>query len=88
MRGLILILLASLASLASLANAEQSQQVIDVQHDSHRQVTCWIIAGTGISCLPDSQLRQPVQATKEPAACAKSQVSTTVTRQHHEKVQL
>lgn len=55
MRGLILMLL---VTLASLANAEQPQVLIDVQHDAHRQVTCWIIPGTGISCLPDSQLRQ------------------------------
>ena len=33
MRGLILILL---TTLASLAHADQPQQVIDVQHDTHR----------------------------------------------------
>jgi hypothetical protein len=54
--GLILI---ALLTLASLARADQSQQVIDVQHDDHRDATCWIIPGTGISCLPDNQLRQP-----------------------------
>ena len=79
MRGLILILL---ATLASLAQADQPQQVIDVQHDTHRQVTCWIIAGTGISCLPDSQVRQPApKAGANPA-------STPAPRQHDERVQL
>lgn len=35
------------------------EQLIDVQHDSARGVTCWILNNTGISCLPDNQLRQP-----------------------------
>ena len=78
MRGLVLILL---ATLASLVHAEQPQQVIDVQHDAHRQVTCWIIAGTGISCLPDSQIRQPAKAGANPA-------SAPAPRQHDERVQL
>lgn len=47
-----------LISLASAAQAEQPQVLIDVQHDSERQVTCWITPQGGISCLPDSQLRQ------------------------------
>lgn len=79
MRGLILILL---ATLASLAQAAQPQQVIDVQHDTHRQVTCWIIAGTGISCLPDSQLRQ---ATPQ---AGPDRASSPAPRQHNERVQL
>ncbi|SDI41207.1 hypothetical protein [Pseudomonas abietaniphila] len=57
MRGLILTLL--LLVFVASVYADQPQQVIDVQHDAHRQVTCWIIPGTGISCLPDGQLRQP-----------------------------
>jgi hypothetical protein len=48
-----------LFALAGAVYADDPQQVIDVQHDAHRQVTCWIIPGTGISCLPDSQLRLP-----------------------------
>ncbi len=62
MRGLILILL---VTLASLANAEQPQQVIDVQHDSLRGATCWIIPGTGISCLPDSLLHNATPKTQK-----------------------
>lgn len=79
MRGLILILL---ATLTSIAHADQPQQVIDVQHDTHRQVTCWIIAGTGISCLPDSQIRQAApKAGPNPA-------SSPAPRQQKERVQL
>ncbi|MFP3494127.1 hypothetical protein SB759_07845 [Pseudomonas sp. SIMBA_059] len=42
------------------ANADQ--QLIDVQHDNVRGVTCWIIVGTGISCLPDSALKSRATA--------------------------
>ncbi|MHC8396163.1 hypothetical protein ACYZT8_21350 [Pseudomonas sp. LB3P93] len=38
------------------ASAFQAEQVISVQHDSQRGVTCWIVNNTGISCLPDSSL--------------------------------
>lgn len=41
---------------AGLAQAEE--QLISVQHDSQRGVTCWITAQGGISCLPDSSLLQ------------------------------
>ena len=40
--------------LATGASAQES--VIDVQHDSRRGVTCWILNGVGISCIPDSQI--------------------------------
>ena len=53
MRRLILITLLLIAGQASAG-----EQLIDVQHDSVRGVTCWISAGTGISCLPDSSLLQ------------------------------
>ncbi|ANF84608.1 hypothetical protein A7J50_1169 [Pseudomonas antarctica] len=43
--------------------ATAGEQLIDVQHDSVRGVTCWIIAGTGISCLPDSSLLQASAST-------------------------
>ena len=55
MRALITVLM---LTLSSLATASQPESVIDVQHDSHRGVTCWIVNGTGISCLPDSSLLQ------------------------------
>ncbi|WP_175649443.1 hypothetical protein [Pseudomonas sp. Marseille-P9899] len=44
-----------LAMLATGASA--TENVIDVQHDSRRGVTCWILNGVGISCVPDSQLQ-------------------------------
>ena len=42
--------------ITSQAEADQGQVLIDVQHDSKRQVTCWITPQGGISCLPDHQL--------------------------------
>lgn len=38
------------------AGANAQENVIDVQHDSRRGVTCWILNGVGISCIPDSQI--------------------------------
>lgn len=43
------------------ASASQDLNVISVQHDKQRRVTCWVLNGVGISCLPDSSL--PQQAT-------------------------
>lgn len=37
--------------------ATASEQIISVQHDSTRAVTCFITAQGGISCLPDSLLQ-------------------------------
>lgn len=34
-----------------------TENVIDVQHDSQRGVTCYILNHVGISCIPDSQLQ-------------------------------
>ncbi|WP_110949887.1 hypothetical protein [Pseudomonas bohemica] len=85
MRGLILILL---ATLASLARADQPQQVIDVQHDTHRQVTCWIIAGTGISCLPDTQLKRQPNVTQDHNRESPAPASAPAPRQHVERIQL
>ncbi len=45
-----------LALLSTGASATATENVIDVQHDSRRGVTCWILNGVGISCIPDSQL--------------------------------
>lgn len=53
MRALII---AALMLIAGQAGA--SEQVISVQHDSSRGVTCWILNNTGISCLPESSLPQ------------------------------
>jgi hypothetical protein len=69
MRSLITILL---LTLASLANAAQTENVIDVQHDSHRGVTCWIVNGTGISCLPDSSLLQQAAPSSQAGRASKT----------------
>lgn len=53
MRRLIFITL-----LLIVGHAAAGEQVISVQHDSARGVTCWILNNTGISCLPDSSLLQ------------------------------
>ena len=71
MRRLILIALLLIAGPATAG-----EQLIDVQHDSVRGVTCWIIAGTGISCLPDSSLLQ--QATPSSDAGRAFQASSTL----------
>ena len=69
--------------------ASAGEQVIDVQHDSVRGVTCWIIAGTGISCLPDSSLQpraptsraadesQEARASLAASMCENEQLGTT-----------
>jgi expansin (peptidoglycan-binding protein) len=59
MRGLITIAL--LVALGE-ASASPAEQVISVQHDSSRAVTCWITPQGGISCLPDNQLAPLPQA--------------------------
>lgn len=46
------------ALLLVVGHAGANEQVISVQHDSARGVTCWILNNTGISCLPDSSLPQ------------------------------
>ena len=49
---------------AGQAGADQQQMLIDIQHDSRRQVTCWVTPQGGISCLPDNQLGSlPQKAT-------------------------
>ncbi|WP_447651592.1 hypothetical protein [Pseudomonas abietaniphila] len=85
MRGLIFVLL---ASLAILAQADQPQQVIDVQHDDHRGATCWIIPGTGISCLPDSQLKRQPNVTQDHIKESPAPASAPAPRQHDERIQL
>lgn len=63
-----------LCTLASLAHADQADhKFIDVQHDSVRGVTCWILNGRAISCLPDSSL--PQNATPERQKNRASQTS-------------
>ena len=75
--------------IVGLANA--SEQLISVEHDSQRGVTCWIIEGTGISCLPDSSLNprqdaattgpdsETVRVSEGIPMCHNEQLSTTTT---------
>ena len=51
--AICLLLLATGASAAP----KPQDNVIDVQHDSQRGVTCYLLNGVGISCIPDSQLQ-------------------------------
>lgn len=57
--------------------ARADEQLIDVQHDSVRGVTCWILNNTGISCLPDSSLQHQQQATPSSEAGRASQASSS-----------
>ena len=47
--GLCLLLLST--------GASAQDNVIDIEHDSQRGVTCYLLNGVGISCIPDSQLQ-------------------------------
>lgn len=61
-----------------VGEASAGEQLIDVQHDSVRSVTCWIIAGTGISCLPDSSLLQtPASTTTDESQAARASLANT-----------
>lgn len=51
-----------IALLLVVGHANADEQIISVQHDSQRGVTCWILNNAGISCLPDNQF----QATSTP----------------------
>lgn len=53
MRRLIFITL-----LLIVGHAAAGEQIISVQHDSTRAVTCFITPQGGISCLPDSSILQ------------------------------
>ena len=47
----------ALCLLLLATDASATENVIDVQHDSQRGVTCYLLNGVGISCIPDSQLQ-------------------------------
>jgi hypothetical protein len=51
----------ALCLLLLATGASATENVIDVQHDSQRGVTCYILNGVGISCIPDSQLQDGEQ---------------------------
>lgn len=74
MRRLILIALLLIAGPATAG-----EQLIDVQHDSVRGVTCWIIPSTGISCLPDSSLLQTHTSTAaDESQAARASLATSM----------
>lgn len=64
---------ALLALLLIVGQASAGEQIISVQHDSTRAVTCFITAQGGISCLPDNQLRPRATATPSSEAGRDSQ---------------
>lgn len=47
----------ALCLLLLATGASATENVIDVQHDSKRGVTCYLLNGVGISCISDSQLQ-------------------------------
>lgn len=86
MRLLITTLL--LIAIVSIAHADPREAFIDVQHDAHRGVTCWIMPGTGISCLPDSQLRNTDSMAGYEHQDGPSPAHTPAQHQHQEAYQL
>lgn len=69
--------LTPIAVLLIASHASAGEQLIDVQHDSVRSVTCWIITGAGISCLPDSSFQHQQQATPAHEVGRASQASSS-----------
>lgn len=62
-----------------VAQASAGEQLIDVQHDSVRGVTCWILNNTGISCLPDSSLLQtPASTDVDESQAARASLATSM----------
>lgn len=73
MRGLI-----AMALLLIIGQATASEQVISVQHDSVRGVTCWILNEKGISCLPDSSLlHTPASTATDESQAARASLANT-----------
>ncbi|EPN6726294.1 hypothetical protein GEV41_10935 [Pseudomonas putida] len=56
----------ALCLLLLATGASATENVIDVQHDSQRGVTCYLLNGVGISCIPDSQLQADNQRQLSP----------------------
>ncbi|WP_288077253.1 hypothetical protein [Pseudomonas sp.] len=62
-----------------VSQAAADEQMIDVQHDSARGVTCWILNNTGISCLPDSSLLQaPTGTAADESQAARASLATSM----------
>ncbi|KRP71412.1 hypothetical protein [Pseudomonas lactis] len=74
MRGLI-----TIALLLIVGRASAGEQVISVQHDSSRSVTCWITPQGGISCLPDSSLLQiPASTATDESQATRASLATSM----------
>lgn len=56
----------ALCLLLLTTGASATENVIDVQHDSQRGFTCYLLNGVGISCIPDSQLQAGNQRQLSP----------------------
>ncbi|QUG90498.1 hypothetical protein GR140_17605 [Pseudomonas putida] len=56
----------ALCLLLLASGASATENVIDVQRDSQRGVTCYLLNGVGISCIPDSQLQAGNQRQLSP----------------------
>lgn len=63
------------ALLLIVSQASAGEQIIDVQHDGARGVTCWILNNTGISCLPDSALQTPASTTTDEIQAARASLA-------------
>lgn len=72
MRGLI-----AIALLLMVGKASAGEQIISVQHDSTRAVTCFITAQGGISCLPDSLLQVPTSTSTDESAAARASLANS-----------
>jgi len=74
-----IVILIALMLATGQVSASPAEQVISVQHDSQRGVTCWIVNNSGISCLPDSSLPQGRAsiATPKGEASQASQANST-----------
>lgn len=71
--------IAAIALLLVVGQAGADEQLIDVQHDRVRGVTCWILNNTAISCLPDSSLLQaPDSTTTDEAQGARASLATSM----------
>lgn len=71
--------IAAIALLLVVGQADADEQLIDVQHDSERGVTCWILNNTGISCLPDgSRLQASAGTTTDEAQAARASLVTSM----------
>ena len=68
-----------IALLLIVGQASAGEQIISVQHDSTRAVTCFITAQGGISCLPDSSLLQtPASTAADESQAARASLAASM----------